>query len=127
MTPNRSDRPSINDEHLIAAPDWGDPKPEVEDALEWLHSRTYNAFYNSDRIKALSEDELNALVRIRLDAHEHLTPDEHTELRAYEKEIRRVESGDGPDGVDSTGELDAAWIMTLAEALEDDEDLGGDS
>lgn len=103
---------------MEACPDWGETSPEIERVLEWLHSRTYHAFYNSDRIRSLSEQELRDLGTVRLNAHEYLTPDEHSELRAIESEIRRVESGDGPAGVDSTTELDVAWATLIADACD---------
>lgn len=111
--------PETSERDPKALVDWGDDcSPQVEGTLEWIHTRLYNAWHNSDRINALDEDELRTLGTLRLDAHKHLSVDEHAELRAIEKEIRRVNAGHGPDDVESTDDLDVAWAELLLDALE---------
>lgn len=120
------------DREMIAEPEWGDCSPKIEAVLEWLHSRIYLAFSTSSQIRELSEQELRDLGTARLNAHEYLDADEHAELRMIEREIRRVEAGNAPPGVDDTVELSVAWAELIDDAVDlsavgDDFDDGGES
>lgn len=104
---------------MIAAPDWGDDVgPEVERHLEFVYSRVYSAWHNDPEIHELDEEALKEIASARMDAHRILTEDEHVDIRRLEQEIRRINAGNGPEGV-STTELDVAWCRLLLNAIEE--------
>ena len=119
---------------LKAAPEWGDDEdvsPRSEEYLEFTYSRLYNAYNEDERVARLDEDTLKEIALARLDAHRLLETDDHVTLRQIEREIRDVQDGDGPAGVEDTHELDTAWVELLAEAIgvdgfdDPDTDAGG--
>lgn len=119
---SRNDNRDDDGRELITCPVWGgnaDVSPVVEEHLEWMHSRVYSAWHNDadDRVARLSEDTLKDIVIARMDVHQILSKEDHVAIRAIEREIRRIERGDGPEGADDTTELDVAWVEILAEAL----------
>lgn len=85
----------------------------------------FNAWLDDPEIHELDEQTLKSLAIARMDADELLSVDEHADIRRLEREIRRIQSGAGPDGVDSTVELDVAWCRILLSALEADGFDGG--